>query len=343
VKNPVAPLSFLPCHTVTMSPPHLVTQSCRAMATFFEVALWGREPEYLETVAEEALREVQRLEQQLSFYRSDSDIRELNVRAADEPVYVEPRLFAVLERAKRLSEETGGAFDITVAPLIRAWGFQGDSGRIASDDDLAAAREQVGMDLVELNSENYSVRFAKPGVTIDLGAIGKGYAVEQAAEIIRDAEIPGALIHGGTSTVQAVGTQSDGTPWAVAIQDPTDSENRLAVVSLSDSALSVSAVHGKYFTEGEVRYGHVLDPRTGRPVMNALLAAVVCQSATDSDALSTALLVGGEQVIDALVPGRPDLKALLVVPSESGEFRLIAHGIEMNRASKGIDVGELRP
>ncbi len=315
----------------------LVTYGCRAMATYFEVALWGRERNYLETVAEEALREVQRLEQQLSFYRSDSDIRELNIRAADEPVYVEPRLFALLERAKQLSKETGGAFDITVAPLIRAWGFQGDSGSIASDDGVAAARELVGMDLVELNPENYSVRFAKPGVMVDLGAIGKGYAVEQAAEIIRDAEVPGALIHGGTSTVQAVGTQPDGGPWQIAIQDPSDSAKQLAVVPLSDSALSVSAVHGKFFTEGEIRFGHVLDPRTGRPVMNALLAAVVCQSASDSDALSTAILVGGEQIIDLLMAGRPDLNGLLAVPSESGEFRLIVHGIEVTQGSKGIE------
>src|SRR5687767_6155550 len=149
-----------------MSPPHLVTHSCRAMATYFEVAVWGREREYLETVAEEALREVQRLEQQLSFFRSDSDIRDLNVRAAEAPVYVEPRLFALLERAKRLSEETGGAFDITVAPLIRAWGFQGDSGEMASEEDIGAAQELVGMDLLDLNGDDFSVRFAKPGVMI---------------------------------------------------------------------------------------------------------------------------------------------------------------------------------
>ena len=297
------------------------------MATFFEVALWGRERGFLETVAEEALREVQRLEQQLSFFRSDSDIREVNVRAAEEPVYVEPRLFALLERAKRISEETGGAFDITVAPLIRAWGFQGESGSMASEEEIAAARELVGMHLIELNPDDYSVRFAKPGVMMDLGAVGKGYAVEQAAGIIRDAEVPGALIHAGTSTVQAIGTQPDGSPWQVAIQDPSDSAKHLAVVPLTDSALSVSAVHGKYFTEGGIRYGHVLDPRTGQPVMNALLAAVVCESATDSDALSTALLVGGDELLNDLAGKRPDLQAFLAFSSESAGLRLVGRGI----------------
>ena len=296
------------------------------MATYFEVALWGRDEEYLQAVADEALREIQRVEQQLSFFRSDSDVRALNVHAAERPVPVDPRVFRLIERAKALSADSGGAFDITVAPLLKAWGFQGAAGAMPGDSEVEAARELVGMDLIELNPDDFTVKFMRPEVQIDLGAIGKGYGIERAAEIIRDAEIPGALIHGGTSTVEAIGLNPDGNPWPVAIQDPTDSEKQLAVEPLTDTALSISAVHGKFFTEGDQRYGHVIDPRTGRPAQNALLAAVVADSATDSDALSTALLVRGEEYLDDLSSHEGVRGALIFLASP---HRVVARGIEL--------------
>ena len=302
-------------------------QSARAMATFFEVALWGRDEEYLRSAAEEALDEVHRCERQLSFYDSGSDIREINVLGAERPVAVDPRVFRLLERSKELSEESGGAFDITIAPLLKTWGFQGGSGSMASEAEMEAARGLVGMRFIELNAEDFTVSLARPGVQIDLGAIGKGYAIERAAEIIRDAEIPGGLIHGGTSTVQAIGSRPDGSPWPVAIQMPDDSEGLLSVIPLADAALSVSAVHGKYFTEGDRRYGHVLDPRTGRPGMNALLAAVVCASATDSDALSTALLIRGAEYL-ADLSARPGTSgALTAGEGAAGTLEIKTYGI----------------
>ncbi len=300
---------------------------CRAMNARFEIALWGGDAIHLRAAAEEALREVGLLEQQLSFYRDDSDIRTINTRAAYEPVPVDGRLFSLLQRAKQLSQETSGAFDITIAPLLGAWGFTGEGGRTPSNEEIDAARAITGMHLLELDFENLTVRFLAEGVTIDLGAIGKGYAVEQAAEILRDAEVGGALIHGGTSSVQAVGGQTDGTPWQVAIQDPLDAANHLAVVPLVDRSLSVSAVHGKFFTEGEARFGHVLDPRTGRPVQGALLAAVVCDSATDGDALSTALLTLGSPFLPELCDLRPNLGALVAVADDDGGLMVASSGI----------------
>src|SRR5438105_14515384 len=131
-----------------MNPPSH-TQSIRAMATFFEVALWGREESYLETVAGEALAEIQRLESQLSFFDSGSEVREINAFAAERPVHVDPRVFRLLERAKELSAESGGAFDITIAPLLKAWGFQGASGQMPADSEIEHAQDLVGMDLIE--------------------------------------------------------------------------------------------------------------------------------------------------------------------------------------------------
>jgi thiamine biosynthesis lipoprotein len=292
------------------------------MNTRFEVAMWGRDEVYLNSVGEAVLEEIHRLERQLSLYRDDSDIHELNLYAAHRAVTVEPRLFYLLARAKGIHAATGGAFDITVAPLMRAWGFMGASGHMPDPVEVAAARELIGMHLVELNEEDFTVRFLREGVVLDLGAIGKGYAIEQAAEMLREFEVGGALIHGGTSTVQAIGAQPDGSPWPVAIQHLSEPEQYITVVNLQDSTLSVSAIHGKSFTQDDVRYGHVLDPRTGAPVRNALLSAVVCDSATDGDALSTALLIQGESFLDTLPELREEARGLVVVPDEDGAFAI---------------------
>jgi len=289
------------------------THSFRAMATYFQVALWGKHASYLDSVAQECIEEIHRIEGRLSLYREDTDIFELNARGAHRAVVLDARVFALLQDAARLSADTQGAFDVTVGPLVRAWGFLGASGQMPDPIAVEEARQCVGMNLVELLPEDHSARFLRDGVMVDLGAIGKGYALQQVADLIREYEVPGGLVHGGTSTVVAVGGQPDGTDWPVAIQDPANESDVLAVVPLRDNALSVSAVHGKYFTDRDERYGHVIDPRSGQPVQNALLAAVVCPSATESDALSTALLIEGESLLERLF-SRPGTSGLVVLP-----------------------------
>jgi thiamine biosynthesis lipoprotein len=266
-----------------------------AMGTRFEIALYGERSGYLKAAGEEALREIERLDRQLSFYREDSDITDLNVRAAYEPVTVDPRLFALLQQAAQLSEQTGGAFDITIAPLLRCWGFVGGSGQMPQDGEVEAALACTGMNHVILDAVNYTVRYDHPGVMLDLGAIGKGYAVDQAVELLRENGISSALLHGGTSSVYAIGAPPDADAWSIALQRPfapSDAEP-LTTIALRDAALSVSAPHNKWFEAEGRRYGHVIDPRLGRPTSRSLLAAVVTETATEGDALSTALLVRG--------------------------------------------------
>ncbi|MBI3878306.1 MAG: FAD:protein FMN transferase [Verrucomicrobia bacterium] len=177
-----------------------------AMATRFEIVLHGDDATRLRAAGEEALNEIERLEAQLSFFKPTSEISRLNTHAASAPVRVEPVLFRLLQHALRLSRETGGAFDITVAPLMRAWGFIKSSGQLPDPQALEEARKCTGWRLVELDEREFTVRFARPGVKLDLGAIGKGYALERAADILRDDGITSALLHGGTSTVYALGS-----------------------------------------------------------------------------------------------------------------------------------------
>lgn len=338
-----------------------VTLARHAMATRFELVLHGDNPVSLRAAGEEALDEIDRLEAQLSLYRPSSEIARLNARAAREVVRVTPPLFRLLEHARRLHQETGGAFDITIAPLVRCWGFMGGSGSLPSPGQIAEARAKVGMGLVLLDPENVTVRFAREGVMIDLGAIGKGYAIQRAADVLRETGVTNALIHGGTSTIYALGQPPGADAWQVAIEHPASrvapqespetgscavlrpafspasppssaalssaespqlgaashSESFISI-SLRDEALSVSAVWGKSFQAEGKTYGHILDPRTGWPAAGAVLAAVACVSATETDALSTALLTLGQEGHQHVGGLRPGMRTLVASETKDG-------------------------
>ena len=264
---------------------HTVRVARLAMATRFEIVLHGDNPVSLRAAGEEALEEIERVESRLSLYRPASEIARVNARAAREAVRVSPATFRLVEQAARLTAETAGAFDITVGPLMRCWGFMDGTGQRPAPDAIAEARARVGMNLVQLDPGEFTVRFARDGVMLDLGAIGKGHAVGVAVEILREAGVQSALIHGGTSSVFAIGHPPDCEAWKIALDRPiaqrragvpagfgsdsptSPASGLLAVVSLRDEALSVSAVWGKSFQSAEKTFGHVMDPRTGEPCL----------------------------------------------------------------------------
>jgi len=341
----------------------IVTLARHAMATRFEIVLHGENPVALRAAGEEALTEIERLEDRLSLFRSSSEIAHLNARGALEPVRVTPEVFALLAQAQRLSRETQGAFDITIAPLVRCWGFHDLSGRVPEADALAGARASVGMHLIQLDGKEFTVRFTRPGVMLDLGAIGKGYAIERAAEVLREAGVTSALLHGGTSTVYGLGHPPEAEFWKVAVDYPKsrtgfqrlsteeqpgpageglsttlaiqggkkggaqeDTCPRLTTVALKDEALSVSAIWGRFFRLEGKMLGHIIDPRTGEPAQRAVLAAVALPSATESDALSTALLTAGPEGHDQIARLRPAIRTL-VVAEAGASFRCKTTGM----------------
>jgi thiamine biosynthesis lipoprotein len=324
----------------------VVTLARHAMATRFEMVLHGDNPTALRAAGEEALDEIERLEAQLSVFKPTSEIAHLNARAGREPVRVTPRLFRLLEWARRLNEESGGAFDITIAPLVRCWGFMGGKGRMPSEEQINEAQRCVGMPLVELDPRESTVRFSREGVMLDLGAIGKGYAIEQAAGLLQDAGVGSAFLHGGTSTIYALGHPPELDAWQVAIttpetgaaqladtykpeqKHPEEAANATAIVSLRDEAMSVSAVWGKCFQSDGETYGHIIDPRDGRPASRGVLAAVVLASATETDALSTALLTVGPEGHDAIAGLREGMRTL-VISKTDGQLRCKSKGIKV--------------
>ncbi len=310
-----------------------------AMATRFELVLHGADSVRLRAAGEMALAEISRLEAQLSFYRPASDVNRINTRAAHEPVQVEPRLFEVLQTAQRLYRETEGAFDVTIGPLMRCWGFVNHTGHLPKPEALEEARSRTGMHLVHLGAATRTVRFEKPGVAIDLGGIGKGYAIDEAMTVLREVEVTSALLHGGTSTIYAMGRPPGEKPWKTALptpgaeHDPTGEDDVLAVITLEDEALSVSAVSGKSFYADGVEYGHVLDARSGRPVEGAALAAVIGPSAIQTDALSTALLVEGLTATESMAKHFGVRTLTASPPSPSGHVDVQQYGIPLFRPS----------
>ena len=315
-----------------------VSLARNAMATRFEMVLHGEDELGLRAAGEEALDEITALAAQLNFYGSDSEITRINAGAALGPVPVEPGLFRLLQEAKRVHGLSGGAFDITIAPLMRCWGFADGKHQVPSPGELAKALECVGMDLVHLDAETFTVQFERPGVRIDLSAIGKGFALEIACVILREAGVTSALIHGGTSTVCAIGSPPSGAFWKMAIEHPgwgqpdadiPEHKRLVAVAKLRDEALSVSAVWGRAFVARGVSYGHVLDPRSGQPAQNALLAAVALPSGTAADARSTALLVSGEAGLATLALAGERSRSLLLLPDSNSGFRTLNDGFDL--------------
>jgi thiamine biosynthesis lipoprotein len=263
------------------------------MGTRFELVLYGDDPVRLRAAGEEALLEIARLDSQLSFYSGSSEISRINARASQEPVKIEARLFNLLRNCIDLAAKTDGAFDITVGPLMRAWGSFGREGRVPSEAEVESIKSLVGVGNIGLGDEDLTIRFKRSGVQLDLGAYGKGYAIDRAIGILNENGVTTALLHGGRSSIRCLGPPPGADGWLVGLHDLFDTDHGRSSVSLRDSALSFSALHGKSFIQDGRTYGHVLDPRTCKPISGTLAAMVTGQCAAVCEALSTALLVNG--------------------------------------------------
>lgn len=303
----------------------------KAMACEFEVVLNAGQYHSGMEVALDALDLVEQLEAQLSYFRRDSEISQINRFAAQEPVVVEQRLFTLLARAAEIYQETDGAFDLTATPLWKAWGFARGEGRLPSEEEIDEALTTVGGSLVELNAGNRTLRFLKPGVELNLGSIGKGYALDRVAEMLDAAEIHDYLIQGGQSSVAAKGSRLSGTDpdgWLVGLGDPLRPGTRFGYVRLRDRALGTSGSASQFFRHKGRRYSHIIDPRTGRPAESVLSATVLAPDAALADALATSFFVMGREKAADYCASHPELGAILICPAPgSPGFEVHAIGV----------------
>jgi FAD:protein FMN transferase len=287
------------------------------MACKFEITLPSELSEQLDQ-ASAALDTVDEIEDALTIFRSSSEIARINRDAFEQPVTVEQDLFDLLWQCRSLHIETAGAFDITSTPLSRVWGFLKRQGRRPTDEEIAEARASVGMQHLALDPQTRSVRFLRPGMSLNLGAIGKGHALDRVSSQLRRGGVFTALLTGGASSIHALGSGPDGLGFKVGIRDPAAHDRRLGTVRLSDQALGVSGAGEQFFEENGKRYGHIIDPRSGWPVEGRALVAVVAPSAARADALATAFYVGGRDVTEAYLQRHPEVSAVLVDMSLTG-------------------------
>jgi thiamine biosynthesis lipoprotein len=293
----------------------LLRLSHRAMATTFEIVLPFATPHAAE-LSEPAFGLLERLEAQMTVYRDSSDVVNLNRLAPYAAVIVEERLFELLQLAARVTSETEGAFDITAGALVKAWGFFRGPRRVPSDEARKSALERTGMRQVVLTPEQQTVRYLRPGLEINLGSIGKGYAVDRMAELLD--EMPTFLLHGGHSSVYARGTpDNDPRGWAIGLKHPWDEERRLGQVWLRDRALGTSASTFRHLEYNGKKLGHNLDPRSGWPAEGIASATVLAPTAAEADALATAFFVLGVEKTRAYCEAHPDIGAVLL-PDEPG-------------------------
>ncbi len=271
-----------------------VEASDEAMGTTFSLVLIGPDPAALHGAAAAAFAEAHRLDRLLSNYKPDSEWSLVNASAARGPVTVSQELFDLLAACLAYSRQSDGAFDITVGPLMRAWGFHAGEGALPNQAAVARALDRVGFRHVVLDPARRTVRFARDGVELDPGGIGKGYAVDRMVEVLKAQGVRIALISAGSSTIYGLGAPPDEPRgWAVAIRVPGAPERTAAEVFLADTSLSTSGSYEKFFwADGRV-YAHIMDPRTGYPARGTASVSVLAPASIDSEAWTKPYFVNG--------------------------------------------------
>lgn len=314
---------------------YLIEVTRRAMACEFAVMLNADRQSLATEAAVAALDLVDRLEDQLTVYREHSEISGMNRLASLRWVNVEPRLLSMLEYAVQLSGETDGAFDITSGPLSKVWGFYRREGRVPAEPDLTAALERIGSRHIEFDDDNLALRFNLPGMEINLGGIGKGYALDRCVELLTARGVENFLLHGGQSSVVARGARfqagEKNSGWTVGLRHPLRPERRLAEFRLRNRALGTSGMATQSFYHQGRRYGHILDPRTGWPADGMHSATVIAPLAATADALATAFYVLGVDSARDFCARHSELAAVLVTPgNSSGSVDVHAFGLTDN-------------
>jgi thiamine biosynthesis lipoprotein len=302
----------------------LVSASHQAMGTVFTVYLYAASPKSAAPYLDAAFDEIDRLDATLSNYRSTSELSRINRLAGRSQVTTDPEEFTFLQRAIGYSLKSDGAFDMTVGSLVRAWGFFRGEGRYPDIQELKRARRAMGWQHVVLDAKERTVRFTISGIELDPGGIGKGYAVERVAELLREAGVKAGMIDAGSSTIYGLGAPPDAKGWTVHVPRPGHVGESLSTITLRDQALSTSGSYEKFFRLNGRTYCHIMDPRTGVPVQSMLQTTVITPSATDSDALSTAIFVLGPERGKKLLDSFPQTGGLWVQGKDPSASKTIS-------------------
>jgi thiamine biosynthesis lipoprotein len=249
----------------------------------------------METAAGSALEEARRLDNLLSNYKPESEWSRVNREASAHPVPVSPELFNLLAACVEYSRESEGAFDITVGPLMKIWGFYKGTGHLPGPGEVDAARKRIGYRHIVLDPARRTVYFDQPGINIDPGGIGKGYAVDKMVEILRKYKVERALVSAGGSSIYCLGVPPGELGWRIQIDDPMDEGRHAAEAILKDESISTSGSAEKFFVADGKIWSHIMDPRTGYPARGVLSVSVIAPRTIDSEAWTKPYFVNGRK------------------------------------------------
>jgi len=285
-----------PGQTDGVDVPLRLEKSADAMGSTYSVVLYGNDRVRMEAAADAAFDEVRRLDGLLSNYKPESEWSAINRLAAAKPLRISPEMFRLLAACIEYSRRSEGAFDISVGPLMKVWGFYKGSGHLPHRPEVLAAMTKVGYRHIHLDAAGQTVWFDRPGVELDPGGIGKGYAVDRMVEVLKQQGVRTALVAASGSSIYGIGAPpAEPRGWAIDIRNPWDTGKTSAEVFLKDMSMSTSGSYEKFFrAEGRV-YAHIMDPRTGYPAQGTVAVSVVTPRTLDSEAWAKPYFVNGRQ------------------------------------------------
>ena len=303
-----------------------------AMACDFDVVFNPTGPSQQVEAASVALDLVHQLEQLMTVYRDDARLSVVNRTAADAPVEIEAELFSLLQRARLISEQTQGAFDPAAGALVSLWRRCRAEARIPTDDEVATSLACSGVGHVGFDDAMSTIRYDHKGIELNLGAIGKGHAVDRAGKVLLERGVDDWLVHGGRSSVLAHGRHAGLDGWPVGLRNPLLPDKPFATLLLQDEALGTSGTAVQWFRHEGRRYGHILDPRTGWPVESMVSVSVIAPDAALADALSTAFCVLGVENALQCCDNFPLVGVIFFPPPKQGRnLEPIFHNVPAER------------
>lgn len=308
----LAGIYFYPRETGYLKEPYVKEEVL--FDTFVKIIAYGRDKSKVEKAVGKAMDKMREIDREMNFHNPQSQVSLINQKAAQEKVSVSPGVIEVLGLGKKYYGDTGGAFDMTIGPVIELWGFK-TTEHVPAQAELKSLLSKVDSSLVSIDSQKGTVHLLEAGVKVDLGGIAKGYAADKAIEILQEEGITQALVSTQSAT-RILQAKPSGEKWRVGIESPRKSKEKIiGVVNLTDKSVSTSGDYQYYFIRNNRRYHHILNPKTGWPTYDCLSTTVITnRDCADADILSTAIFVMGWPKGMKYVEAQPDLEAVVVTP-----------------------------
>ncbi len=282
------------------------------MGTLFKIELYCANKALADKAFNKAFGEIRKYDLIMSNYKAESELSKILQPATKNPVKISPELTDIIKTSLDFSEITGGLFDISIALLVELWGFKSKNFKRPTDSIINKTKKLVNYRNIVLNPYDNSLFLAQTGMKLDFGAIGKGYAIDKAANILKKEGIKSAFID-SVSNQYYLGSPPGASSWQVGIKDPRNPNKIIKYLYIKNKSISTSGDYEQFFIENNIRYSHIINPKTGYPINEANASTIVSEHSTDADALSTSILLLNENMTKSLLKRFPGTYALKIV------------------------------